>query len=115
MVLHYGQAIFEGLKAYKGDNGEIRLFRVRDNFERMNRSAARMRIPEVDVDFCMEALEKLLVIEKDWIPSAPGTSLYIRPTIIAMDPYLGVKASSTYLFYIILSPVAPIIRKASIR
>ena len=107
MVLHYGQAIFEGLKAYKGDNGEIRLFRVRDNFERMNRSAARMRIPEIDVDFCMEALEKLLVIEKDWIPCAPGTSLYIRPTIIAMDPYLGVKASSTYLFYIILSPVGP--------
>ena len=107
MVLHYGQAIFEGLKAYRGSNNEIRLFRVRDNFERMNRSAARMRIPEIDVDFCMNALYELLRVEKDWIPDAPGTSLYIRPTIIAMDPYLGVKASSTYLFYIILSPVGP--------
>ena len=107
MVLHYGQAIFEGLKAYPGPDGKIALFRVRDNFERMNRSAARMRIPEIDVDFAIKALIELLKVERDWIPRAKDTALYIRPTIIATDAHLGVKASSTYLFFIILSPVGP--------
>lgn len=104
-VLHYGQAIFEGAKAYHGLNDSIRLFRIRNNFERMNRSAARMCIPEFDVDEVMNGLFELLKIEKDWIPDKEGTALYIRPTIIATDPVLGVHASHTYLFYIILSPV----------
>lgn len=107
MVLHYAQAIFEGLKAYKDDKGDILLFRPRSNFERLNRSAARMRIPTVDIDLVMEGLKKLLALEEEWIPTAPGTSLYIRPTLIATDNYIGVKASQTYLFYIILSPVGP--------
>lgn len=104
MVLHYGQAIFEGLKAYKTREGKIQLFRPRLNFERVNRSNQRMVIPEVDPDFCVYALKELLKVEKDWIPQAPETSLYIRPFIIATDPYLGVRPSKTYSFIIILSP-----------
>lgn len=107
MVIHYGQAIFEGLKAYPAPNGKIGLFRVRDNFERMNRSAARMRIPLIDVDFAVHALEELLKVDRDWIPQAKDTSLYIRPFIFATDAHLGVKASATYIFCIILSPVGP--------
>lgn len=105
MTLHYGQTIFEGLKAYKTAEGDIQLFRAQDNFERLNRSAKGLCIPEVDVDFAMESLKTLLKLEKNWIPETPGTSLYIRPTIIATDPFLGVRASHTYRFFIILSPV----------
>lgn len=107
MVLHYGQAIFEGLKAYQADDGRALMFRPMDNFRRMNRSAERMCIPVFDEELAMEGLMTLLRLERRWIPDAPGTSLYIRPTIIATDPYLGVKASATYLFFIILSPVGP--------
>lgn len=105
MVLHYGQAIFEGLKAYKRKDGNIQLFRPRDNFKRMNRSAKMLCIPELDEDFVMEAMLKLVDLERSWVPSEPGTSLYIRPTIIATDPYIGLRASFTYKFFIILSPV----------
>lgn len=105
MVLHYGQAIFEGLKAYRTDSGEIQLFRPRDNFKRMNRSAHRLCIPQLDEDAVIEAMLELLRLEKSWVPSEPGTSLYIRPTIIAMDPYIGLRSSHTYRFFIILSPV----------
>lgn len=105
MVLHYGQAIFEGLKAYRTGSGDIQLFRPRDNFKRFNQSAKRLCIPELDEDFVLKALLELLKVEKDWVPSAPGTSLYIRPTIIAMDPYIGLRSSHTYRFFIILSPV----------
>lgn len=105
MVLHYGQSIFEGLKAFRGDDGKIRLFRPKDNFARLNRSAKRMCIPEIDPGGLIEALKELIKIEKDWIPSMPGTSLYIRPAIVATDPYVGIRASSTYRFFIILSPV----------
>lgn len=107
MVLHYGQAIFEGLKAFRDSEGRITMFRPRDNFLRMNRSANRLCIPEIDVDFVMEALVKLIEIEKDWVPASQGTALYIRPFIIATDPYLGVKVSDTYKFFIILSPSGP--------
>ncbi|MGI6317088.1 MAG: branched-chain amino acid aminotransferase [Christensenellales bacterium] len=107
MVFHYGQAIFEGMKAYPAADGSVNLFRAKDNFARMNSSARRMRIPEIDEGFVLKALEELIRVEKDWIPTAPDTSLYIRPTIIATDAHLGVKASSSYLFYIILSPVGP--------
>jgi branched-chain amino acid aminotransferase len=105
MVLHYGQAIFEGLKAYSTKSGDIQLFRPRENFKRFNQSARVMCIPEIDEEAALDALKQLLVIEKEWVPQTLGTSLYIRPTIIAMDPFLGVRASFTYRFFIILSPV----------
>ena len=105
MVLHYGQAVFEGLKAYRTGSGGIQLFRPADNFKRMNRSGKQLCIPAFDEDAALDALKQLLKLEKDWVPSAPGTSLYIRPTIVATDPFLGVRASFTYRFFIILSPV----------
>lgn len=105
MVLHYGQAIFEGLKAYKTSKGEILLFRPEKNMERVNSSNDRLVIPRIDVDFCVQAIKDLVKVDADWIPDAPGTSLYIRPFIIATDPYLGVRPSNTYKFIIILSPV----------
>jgi len=105
MVLHYGQAVFEGLKAFRTESGAIQLFRPKDNFKRMNNSSRLICIPDIDEAFALDALKQLLVVEKNWVPSAPETSLYIRPTIIAMDPFLGVRASHTYRFFIILSPV----------
>lgn len=105
MVLHYGQGIFEGLKAYATDDGRIQMFRPLENLKRMNYSARKLCIPEFDEASIVDALKELLTIEKDWVPTAEGTSLYIRPTIIATDPYLGVRASHTYRFFIILSPV----------
>ncbi|NNK97042.1 MAG: branched-chain amino acid aminotransferase, partial [Desulfobacterales bacterium] len=105
MVLHYGQAIFEGLKAYKTDSGGIQLFRPKDNLKRLNKSGHMLCMPEIDENFILEALLKLLSIEKGWVPGEPGTSLYIRPTIIATDPYIGLRSSHTYRFFIILSPV----------
>ena len=105
MVLHYGQAVFEGLKAYKTDSGAVQFFRPKDNFKRLNRSCQMLCIPEFDEDFVFDAMKQLIALEKDWIPGAPETSLYIRPTIIATDHFLGVRASYTYRFFIILSPV----------
>lgn len=105
MVLHYGQGIFEGMKAYQTADGRIQLFRPDENFKRLNYSARKLCIPEVEGTFVLKALKELITIEKDWVPSQPGTSLYIRPTIIATDPFLGVRASHTYRFFIILSPV----------
>lgn len=105
MVLHYGQAVFEGLKAFRRQDGSLSLFRARDNFKRLNRSSRALCIPESDEDFVYEALKQLITVEKEWVPHSTGTSLYVRPTIIAMDPFLGVRASHTYRFFIILSPV----------
>ncbi len=105
MVLHYGQAIFEGLKAFYTESGGIQMFRPKENISRFNRSAHLLCIPELDEDFHFDVLKQLINIERDWIPKTPGTSLYIRPTIIATDAYLGVRASHTYRFFIILSPV----------
>ena len=107
MVLHYAQEIFEGMKAYRDAEGKIRLFRPEENFKRMNNSCIRMSIPEIDVDYCVEAVKQLVTLEKDWVPSAPNTSLYIRPFIFATDNHIGVHASHTYLFAVILSPVGP--------
>lgn len=106
LVFHYAQEIFEGLKAFRHQDGSIALFRPRDNFERFNQSAHRMCMPELDVDFCLKALRQLLQLEQEWVPHSEGTSLYIRPTMIATEPVLGVKPGDQYLFYIILSPVA---------
>jgi len=105
LVLHYGQEVFEGLKAYRWSNGQIYLFRPRMNYERMNRSAKRVCMPELDVEFALEATRQLISLEKDWVPSAPGTSLYIRPNMIATEAALGVQLSKKYIFYIILGPV----------
>jgi len=107
MVLHYGQAIFEGMKAYKDNKGNIRLFRPEENFKRLNISAERLKIPTINSNLALNGLKELLKIEKDWIPTEEGTSLYIRPTIIATDPFLGVRPSETYMFFIILCPVGP--------
>lgn len=106
MVLHYGQGIFEGLKGYRWPNGKIYLFRPQKNFERFKRSALRMCMPPVDVDFQFKALEALLSVDKDWVPHSVGSSLYIRPTMIASEPHLGVRPASEYLYYIITGPVA---------
>lgn len=105
MVLHYGQAIFEGMKAYRNPDGGVQLFRPMDNLKRFNRSAERLCIPAIDCDFVLDALKTLVELEKDWVPHSQGTSLYIRPFAVATDPHLGVHVSNTYLFAIILSPV----------
>ncbi|MDR1569340.1 MAG: branched-chain amino acid aminotransferase [Oscillospiraceae bacterium] len=103
-VLHYSQSVFEGLKAYRTADGGVNLFRARDNFKRLNTSCVRLSIPEIDADDALFALRELLRVEERWVPSAPDTTLYIRPTIIATDPFLGVHAAEQYLFFIILSP-----------
>ncbi len=103
--LHYSQEIFEGMKAYYRGDGNIGLFRPKDNLLRMNMSAVRMCMPEIDIDFCLKALYKLIKLEKRWIPNLDNSSLYIRPTMIGTDAMIGHKASQEYLFYIILSPV----------
>lgn len=105
MVFHYGQAVFEGLKAYRNKAGEVRLFRPDQNFKRLNRSLARLDMPAVDEAFMIEALKKLVSVEKEWIPTEEGTSLYIRPFVIATEPCFGVRASHTYKLLILLSPV----------
>ena len=104
MCLHYGQEVFEGLKAYRTADGKVQLFRPQENFKRLNKSNERLVIPELPEDLAMKCLIELLKIEKDWVPSKEGESLYIRPFIIAVDPFLGVKPGAQYLFIIILSP-----------
>jgi len=105
MCLHYAQEIFEGLKAYHGKNGEIFLFRPTENIKRMNVSAERMCMPAIDESIFLEALKKLVLLEKDWIPRGEGTSLYIRPTMIATEAALGVHPANEYLFFIVVGPV----------
>ena len=105
MVFHYAQEMFEGLKAYRTPDGSVQLFRPQKNIERMNHTNERMCIPQVDPDDALEAIRALVKVEADWVPHAEGTSLYIRPFIIATDVMLGVHPSKTYLFLIILSPV----------
>ncbi len=104
-VLHYAQAIFDGAKAFRGVDGVIRLFRPRKHLDRLQSSAARLCIPAIDTERVLETLLALVDLERDWVPSAFGTSLYIRPVIIATEPFLGVRPARTYLLYIILSPV----------
>ncbi len=105
MVLHYGQAIFEGCKCYRRADGGLQLFRAQDNLARMTRSAQRMCMPALDEETALEGLKQLIRIDADWVPHKEGTSLYIRPTMISMDVGLGVHASKKYCFFIILSPV----------
>jgi branched-chain amino acid aminotransferase len=105
MVFHYGQTVFEGLKAYRTKDDKVLLFRPDKNFQRLNLSNDRLCIPQIDEEFLIEALKQLVSIDKDWIPTAEGTSLYIRPFIIPTEYYLGVAPSKFYRFMIILSPV----------
>lgn len=105
MFMHYGQAIFEGLKAFKTVNGEVVIFRPEKHFQRLNNSAKRICIPEVDIPFAVNALTELVAIDKDWIPTKRGESLYIRPFVFGSDPVLGVRPSTTYKLLIVLSPV----------
>ena len=105
MCLHYGQEVFEGMKAYKTADGGIQLFRPDRNLARLNVSNERLCIPLVDEEFCVEAIKQLVKIDADWIPSLPGTSLYIRPFIFAIDPHVGVHPAHHLMFVVILSPV----------
>lgn len=104
MALHYGQSIFEGMKAGRDKEGNPVLFRPENNFERLNTSALRMCMPEFSVKDAMEALKTLLLLDKEWIPNSPGSSMYIRPFMYATDEYLGVAPSTSYRFVILLSP-----------
>lgn len=104
-ALHYGQSIFEGLKAYKNENGEITIFRADANWSRMNESAERMCMPSLPKEVFMEGILQLLELDKAWVPSAKGASLYIRPFMFATDDYIGVKPSDTYKFIIFTCPV----------
>ncbi len=105
MVFHYAQECFEGLKAYRTPEGSIQLFRPMKNIERMNNTNRRLCIPELDAEDALCAIKTLVELEADFVPSLEGTSLYIRPFIIATEPHLGVKPADSYLFCIILSPV----------
>src|SRR5438093_240632 len=106
-VLHYGQSLFEGLKAFRGRDGTIRLFRPQKHVERLNRTAARMTIPPLDPELILRSWTTLVDADRDWVPSSVGTSAYIRPTIIASEPFLGVRPAKQYLYYVIVSPVGP--------
>lgn len=105
MVFHYGQAIFEGLKAYRGDDNKIKLFRPMDNFNRLNQSAVRMCMPRIPAERVLQALRALVYLDKDWVPQSEGATLYIRPTMIATEAALGLRPADEYLFFIINSPV----------
>ncbi|WP_332694761.1 branched-chain amino acid aminotransferase [Halalkalibacter lacteus] len=105
MIFHYGQTVFEGLKAYRTSNDQILLFRPEENFRRLNLSSDRLSIPAIDEELALMYLKKLIEVEKDWVPQAEGNSLYIRPFIIATEPNLSLAPSETYQFMIILSPV----------
>jgi branched-chain amino acid aminotransferase len=104
---HYGQAIFEGIKAYPLPGGEVAIFRPLDNFHRFNRSAHRMQMPEVPEELFIEGMRQLIALDKDWVPHFPNHALYIRPFMIASDNAIGVRPSSKYLFMIICSPTGP--------
>jgi len=104
-VLHYAQAVFDGLKAFRGRDGQVRLFRPQKHVERLIQSSQRLCIPPLDPDLALKSLVTLVGIEKDWVPSTVGTSLYVRPAIIASEPFLGVRPAKSYIYYVILSPV----------
>ncbi len=104
-TLHYGQTVFEGMKAFRGEDGKIRFFRLDRHLNRLNDSCKRMCIPEIDVNLLKRALKKLVTIDKDWVPTKHGNALYIRPIVFATDNCLGVRPAKTYRLLIITSPV----------
>lgn len=105
-VFHYGQAMFEGMKAFRAKNGKIHLFRPEFNAHRMNQGAARLCMPGIPEDLFLEAIESLVKIDEAWIPAEQGAALYLRPTLIGTESFLGVRPSEKYLFFIITSPVS---------
>lgn len=105
MVFHYGQAVFEGLKAFRTDTGEIQIFRPDQNAIRLNRSSERLNMPPIDESFIVSAIQELVRVDRDWVPDRQGASLYIRPFVIATEAGLGVRPSSRYSFVVIMSPV----------
>jgi branched-chain amino acid aminotransferase len=111
-ILHYGQSVFEGMKGYKNQEGDVLVFRPEMNFNRLNTSAVRMCIPEIPEDIFFNGMNELLRIDKEWVPSLPDTSLYIRPYIFAMDEYIGIRPSDTYKFIIFTCPVGTYYSKA---
>ncbi|SHF64610.1 branched-chain amino acid aminotransferase [Pedobacter caeni] len=111
-ALHYGQAIFEGMKAYRQPNDTVSVFRANKNFERFNKSAQRMAMPAIPEDIFMQGIAALIDIDKNWVPNQDGYSLYIRPVMFATDPYLGVKASDKYTFALLTTPTGPYYSKA---
>ena len=104
-VLHYAQAIFDGLKAFRGQDGKVRLFRPQKHVERLNNSARRLCIPPLDPELALQSLVTLVGLEQAWVPASVGTALYVRPVIIANEPFLGVRPAKSYIYYVILSPV----------
>ncbi len=104
LVFHYGQEIFEGMKAYRWDDGKICMFRPDMNIKRLNRSAERLCMPTVNEKFVLEAIEQLVWEDRDWVPQEHGHSLYLRPTMIAVDPILGIRPGTKYIFFVIDSP-----------
>ncbi|WP_211166403.1 branched-chain amino acid aminotransferase [Mucilaginibacter robiniae] len=110
-ALHYGQAFFEGLKAYKQQDGSVSVFRPDKNAARFNKSAQRLSMPEMPEDLFIQSVAALVDVERDWIPTADNHSLYIRPVMFATDPYLGVVASKTYKFVVLTCPVGPYFTK----
>ena len=106
MILHYGQGVFEGAKAFKNDKGEISMFRIESNLDRMNKSAWRMGMPTFDLAAVKEGIAKLVALEKDWIPVGYGKALYLRPTMIATEPKIGVTTCKQFKFYVVCCPVA---------
>jgi len=104
LVFHYGQEIFEGMKGFLGYDGKVRLFRPMENMKRLNKSAKRLMMPEINSEFVLEGLKKLLLLDKRWFPGKRGNAIYIRPTMIATEPTVYLKPSDEYVFFIILSP-----------
>lgn len=107
VALHYGQAIFEGIKAYKNQNGEAFIFRPQENFKRFNISAERMQMPVIPEEIFLEGMRQLINLDRNWIPQRHDYSLYIRPLMFASDEVIGVKPSENYKFIIMLSPTGP--------
>ncbi len=104
-IFHYAQGIFEGLKAFRGQDKKVRLFRPQKHIERLNNSARRLCIPPMDPGLALQSLVTLVGLEREWVPSSVGTALYVRPVIIATEPFLGVRPAKSYIYYVILSPV----------
>jgi branched-chain amino acid aminotransferase len=104
-VLHYSQTIFEGMKAFRGSDGRIRLFRPERNAQRFAFSAERLCLPQLPEELFVEGIAQLVMLEKDWVPSAPGASLYIRPTMIATEAFLGVRPAAEVRYFVIMCPV----------
>src|SRR5574337_2118598 len=111
LVLHYGQAVFDGFKAFRSSTGGVVLFRPKDHIARLNLSSARLCIPPVDEAFVLDALKQLIRLDADWVPRTFGCSLYIRPVVMATEAGLGVRPSKTYRFFTILSPVGAYYRE----